>query len=78
MKVGDNVYCKNSFKNLFYINCSYIVKGFNDSGIMIYFTHNNGWTTFTIGEKHTLYSNFEDYFYTEKEIRKMKLIEIEK
>ena len=75
MKVGNIVYCKKSLFQLFSKDECYIVKDLSNSGVRIYFKLDD-WTTFTFGKEHFGWARFDDYFYTEKELRKLKLDKI--
>ena len=84
MKVGDKLVCKREYYHyqniqLFYVGEYYIIRDIMDNEISIYFK-GIGWTTFFIDKnKYTRcdYFYLYDYFYTEKEIRKLKLESIE-
>lgn len=91
MNIGDKIYCKKDFygyenlrnKPFFCAGESYIIRYIRNNEVTIFFKNMiSGWTTFIINENNTTifdkdYANLYDYFYTEKEVRKLKLKQID-
>ena len=69
---------------LFSAGNSYYIREVGENDVSVYFTViHSGWTTFIIDESKTSiwdkdFENLYDYFYTTKQVRKLKLNEIKK
>lgn len=89
LKRYDKIVCKKDYfgndnilrkKPFFSVGESYLIRHIVDNEITIFFKYGNGWATFYIEEikwNNRSYANLYDYFYTERELRKFKLNEIE-
>ena len=74
MKVGDKLYCKNNFYLWFIAGNNYIITGFIGNYIYIRDKYGND-TPFDINVTYP--ESYLNYFYSEQEMRKIKLERIE-
>ena len=78
MKAGDKLMCKDSLRNWFDKGKFYKIES-NISGVISMIDNINELVTFAFDEKYLDYTSYIfDWFYTEKELRKMKLEKIER